>query len=123
MAGAAVRVIFAAEAHSAAAIQRAAYKFSDRFALELQRDGDNQVCVLHPSGDSGLDDETVNAFRTEVLDQVLRERIRDETAGVRNVILALAFSKVNGEIASDQLIESDANATPTVADEVTGMQH
>ena len=31
-------------------------------------------------------------FQNEVLDQVLRERIRNETKEVRNLILALAFS-------------------------------
>jgi His-Xaa-Ser system protein HxsD len=37
--------------------------------------------------------EAVRAdFRRHVLDQVLRERIRRETEGVRNAIFALAFS-------------------------------
>jgi His-Xaa-Ser system protein HxsD len=31
-------------------------------------------------------------FRNEVVDQALRERIRDETQETRNLILALAFS-------------------------------
>ena len=39
--------------------------------------------------------ETVHAFRIEVLDYVLRERIRGETAPIRNAILALAFSQVD----------------------------
>jgi His-Xaa-Ser system protein HxsD len=32
-------------------------------------------------------------FRNEVLDQVLRERIRAETSDIRNLVLALAFSR------------------------------
>ena len=34
----------------------------------------------------------MSEFRNEVLDETLRERIRDDTKEVRNVILALAFS-------------------------------
>jgi His-Xaa-Ser system protein HxsD len=120
MAGAPIEVFFTAEAHSSDAIQRAAYKFSDHFALELQHDGDNHVCLLHPARDSGLDEETVNAFRVEVLDQVLRERIRDETGGVRNVILALAFSKVGGDVAGVQPSATAPNTAPNAADDVTG---
>ncbi len=99
---------FAAEAHSADAIQRAAYKFSDRFAIELFRDGAAFVCELHPTNKVELDGETLNAFRVEVLDEVLRARIREETAGVRNVILALAFSNVDfGERANAPDSESE----------------
>lgn len=108
-------MIFSAEGHSIDAIQRAAYKFTDRFALELKRDGDNFVCLLHPAADAPMDEEMVNGFRTEVLDQTLRERIRDETAGVRNVILALAFSKINADDAADSAAEGDEPAQPDIA--------
>lgn len=89
-----ILLTFAAEAHPSDAIQRAAYKFSDRFAIELSRRGEAFQCELHPMNGAELDDDTMNAFRAEVLDEVLRERIRAETAGVRNVVLALAFSRV-----------------------------
>lgn len=120
MADAPLEVTFTAEAHSSDAIQRAAYKFTDRFALELQRTGDKHVCLLHPTRDSGLDTETVNAFRIEVLDQALRERIREETNGVRNVILALAFSKVGSHVADTQRV-TEADAPPSAADDLTGV--
>ncbi len=83
-------VAFDAESHSADAIQRAAYKYADRFSIELTRDGDQYRCKVVFA--ERVDDEIVAAFRSEVLDQVLRERIREETAGVRNLVLALAFS-------------------------------
>jgi His-Xaa-Ser system protein HxsD len=86
-------VIFAKSEHSADAIQRAAYKFTDRFAIELIDDGANLCCRLHPVEDvDGIGENTVSAFRSEVLDQVLRERIRDETEAARNLVLSLAFS-------------------------------
>lgn len=86
-----VEILLDVTAYSADAIQRAAYRFVDRFSFELEREGENFHCALCFPDD--LDPETVAAFRTEVLDEVLRERIRAETEGVRNLILSLAFSK------------------------------
>jgi His-Xaa-Ser system protein HxsD len=51
-----------------------------------------EVTVL--VSDNDVDFATlVSELRCEVLDQVLRERIRAETADVRNLVLALAFSR------------------------------
>jgi His-Xaa-Ser system protein HxsD len=85
-------VVFDARHHSADAVQRAAYRFSDRLALDLEDDGDQLRCRL-TFLDTDIDEEaTVAQFKIEVLDQVLRERIREETKDVRNLVLALAFS-------------------------------
>ena len=56
----------------------------------LDADKEVRATVLE---ESAAADEVVAEFRSEVLDQVLRERIRAETADVRNLVLALAFSK------------------------------
>ena len=88
-----VALVLDATAHPADAIQRAAYKFADRFSIELSRDDERFRCLLFPSNGE-LDDAVVAAFRNEVIDQVLRTRIREETEAVRNLVLALAFSKV-----------------------------
>jgi His-Xaa-Ser system protein HxsD len=88
-----VEVRFDANSHPADAIQRAAYRFADRFSIELTQDGSDYRCLLHFTGDP--DAVVVDGFRTEVLDQVLRERIRAETEGARNVVLSLAFSNTN----------------------------
>jgi His-Xaa-Ser system protein HxsD len=86
-------VQFDTSANSLDAVQRAAYKFSDRLSSEVTLDGSVVRCLLHFSDDSadGVD-ATVADFRNEVLDQTLRERIRGETQEVRNLILALAFA-------------------------------
>jgi His-Xaa-Ser system protein HxsD len=89
-------VVFDASSHAADAIQRAAYKYCAHFSMELQRDGENLRCLLQFLSDDA-DPGLVADFRTEVLDQVLRQRIRNETEGVRNLILALAFSNVTNE--------------------------
>lgn len=89
---ASVELSFDAASHSADAIQRAAYRFSDRVSCELTNGEAKHRCVLTAVGDADLD-ALVADFRTEVLDQVLRERIRAETELIRTMILAQAFSK------------------------------
>lgn len=50
-------------------------------------------CTLHPSSDDENDLASLLVdLEHEVLDETLRARIRDQTADVRNLILALAFS-------------------------------
>ena len=85
-----VEVLFAAEAHSPDAIQRAAYRFADRCSVHFARDGANFLCEL--SFADAVDSQVVREFEIAVNDEVLRERIRDETRDVRNLILALAFA-------------------------------
>lgn len=85
-------VTFDADSYSTDAIQRAAYRFIDRFSFELVQEGSKLRCLLHFTEEGGLDEAVVAEFRSEVLDQVLRERIRVETADVRNAVLAVAFS-------------------------------
>lgn len=83
---------FDSAAYSVDAVQRAAYRFSDRLSATVAT-GDPIRCVLFLETKDGLEVEQLLAeFRKEVLDQVLRERIRRETEQVRNVILAHAFS-------------------------------
>lgn len=88
----AVELDFAAETTSIDAIQRAAYRFCDRFSLELVPEEGTHRCLLRPLGELDLAAE-VESFRTEVLDQTLRERIRNETEPIRTMILAQAFSR------------------------------
>jgi His-Xaa-Ser system protein HxsD len=80
--------------HSVDAIQRAAYRFSDRLSCEITATADGPIDVRASLLDEQADaDSLIADFRNEVLDQVLRERIRAETGDVRNLVLALAFSR------------------------------
>jgi His-Xaa-Ser system protein HxsD len=90
-----VELSFDASAHTLDAIQRAAYRFCDRFSIDLRREEDAFICTLFFPDDQTATEGTIADFRSEVLDQVLRERIRAETEGTRNLILALAFSKTD----------------------------
>lgn len=86
-------VAFSKEGHSVDAIQRAAYRLADRLSLELTAVPDAYRCKLHLVTENDADANALVAdFRTEVLDQVLRERIRAETQETRNLILSVAFS-------------------------------
>jgi His-Xaa-Ser system protein HxsD len=87
------QLTFEAAAHSVDAVQRAAYKFSDRLSCDLARNNGTIQCTLHLPDQTEDVEATLADFRNEVLDQTLRERIRGETSEVRNLILALAFSK------------------------------
>jgi len=81
-----------AVAHPADVVQRAAYRFSDVITVEVCRDGDILTCKVY-ARDSNCLGTALHDLRAEIVDQVLRARIRDETQGVRNLVLAVAFSR------------------------------
>ena len=87
-------------AHSLDVVQRTAYRFSDRLSCDISEGPEKILVTIHLV--EGVDEpkKILADFRNEVLDQVLRERIRAETGDVRNLVLALAFSKTG-------LIDSD----------------
>ena len=86
-------VHFDGAGHSLDAVQRAAYRFSDRMSCEITETDSSIEVLLRIVEEDGDLDSLLGDFRNEVLDQVLRERIRAETSDVRNLVLALAFSK------------------------------
>lgn len=75
-------------------IKRALYRFADRCSFDVQM-ADKQINVtLHvPANLPALAiDELCSKIRNEVLDQDLRDTISKETANIRTLILANAFS-------------------------------
>lgn len=76
-----------------AAVKKAAYRFSSSATAAIEVDGRHAVVVLTRTGEGAGDLE--QAFLREVLDQELREVVADETAPVRNLILAQVFSRTN----------------------------
>lgn len=98
------QVRFERQLHSADAIQRAAYRLSDRTSCDVATDDAAFYCTLHVDAHSADEaDAVLGEFRNTVLDETLRERIREETKEVRHVILALAFSNTG-------LVSDDAAA-------------
>ncbi len=90
-----VVLTFDATLYSAEAIKKAAYRSINRFAVNIAREGNEIKCRL-TFKDSATESQIkfyIDEFRKEVLDQDLRESIKKETEGVRNLILAHTFSK------------------------------
>src|SRR5450631_661053 len=79
--------------YSLSAVKKAAYKYSDSFEILIQQNAKCVDVLLTPK--QALTKATRNGpdFCNEVLDQQLREEIGSETAAIRNVLLAHAFSK------------------------------
>lgn len=94
-------------AFSIEAIKRAAYRCSDQFAFNISVTADSAACTLIFDGSKSPEsiDAAVVTFRKELLDQDLRIAIRAETEGVRNLILAHAFSRTG--LVSDGPIQGD----------------
>lgn len=88
-------VTFDAAVFSLLAVKKAAYRYSDRVAINIRAASGEICCDLEPL-DSSASEEDVSrleaAFKAEVLDMDLREVIARETAVERNLILSLAFS-------------------------------
>jgi His-Xaa-Ser system protein HxsD len=79
-------------------VKRAAYRLSSRASFDFSQTDSQITCVLTPAANSadGIDC-LIADFKSEVLDQDLRTRIREETAAIRNSILALAFAPIRRE--------------------------
>jgi len=78
------------------AVKKAAYKFTDQYEVRIGKPTAEQVSVCFTPKASGIGlDRARKDFENEVLDQELRERIGRETQGIRDLILAQAFSRVS----------------------------
>jgi His-Xaa-Ser system protein HxsD len=77
------------------AVKNAAYRMAATFDCEIRLDGNDIVCSLNlRDNKTEPDPDSVMArFRREVIDHDLRLRISSQTEGVRNLILAHAFSR------------------------------
>jgi His-Xaa-Ser system protein HxsD len=83
------------------AIQRAVYRLSDRLSCDVVAADTRVEVVVHPADPDADLEPLIGDLRNEVLDQTLRERVREETSDVRNLVLALAFSRtglVDGDV-------------------------
>ena len=79
--------------HPLVAIKKAAYRFSAHYLVEIIPTGDVAVRVqLTRHHNPPAWDCDAERFPAEVLDQELRETVADETKGVRDLLLAHAFS-------------------------------
>lgn len=82
-----------ARVYRLSAVKKAAYRVGDRAHAVIEIQPDGQILVRLTPKHEGIATETLEGeFRGEILDQDLRETIAEETARVRNLLLAQAFS-------------------------------
>jgi His-Xaa-Ser system protein HxsD len=80
---------------SLTSVRKTAYRFTDRFGVDIGLDGTERAVVrLTPKPDTPDAPTVADEFRNELLDQDLRERVYVETEPFRRVLLAHALSKV-----------------------------
>ncbi len=93
-----IEVSFSPGIFSLETVKKASYKFTDLVAFEFtQGDGGGIKVVLAPIKEKSAEDlELISKqFKNEVLDQDLRTIVAQETEGIRNLILAQAFSRTD----------------------------
>ena len=93
---------FDSRVFSVEAVKNAAYRMAASLDSEIKIDGDEIVCSINPrQKDKDADlAGLIERFRREVIDHDLRLQISSQTEGVRNLILAHAFSRT-GIISSE----------------------
>jgi His-Xaa-Ser system protein HxsD len=82
-------------------LMEAAYRLIGAASCVLETDGDRYVCRLTPNTGGPAQDAEQDKLRQRFVDLVtdenLREKVSAETAGIRDVILALAFGALAGQ--------------------------
>ena len=81
---------------SAEALLKTCYWFSRDFVCEMRNRNERvaEVCLTPRNPDSGFDlASTKDAFQTSAMDFALREKIEAKTSGIRDLLLAKAFSE------------------------------
>jgi His-Xaa-Ser system protein HxsD len=102
---------FDVQAFSLLAVQKACHRFSNIASFEVALDRQGEVgsisVIATPLAERSDEDlaHLARRLRNEALDQQLREQIRAQTEGVRNLILSHAFSKT-GLIAGTETASS-----------------
>ena len=93
--------------YSVMAVKKAVYRYLDRFAADFELTDREIICRIRfsqsPSEERAR--RAIDELKKEALDQDLREKIKVETEGVRNLILAHAFSKTG--IGGDEQVSKD----------------
>jgi len=83
-----------ASVYSVESAEKATYRFIDRVATVISREGENILLDLSFDANHASDSTAIiDDLKKELLDQNLRLKIKTETEPVRNLILSYTFSK------------------------------
>ena len=94
-------VEFERSTQSLGALREAAYRIIDQASCQIESTDERFRCRLMPKkteGGTPDDSELRRRFIDLVTDENLREKIAAETTPLRDVILALAFGSLAGEV-------------------------
>ena len=81
-------ITFDVNVFSLETVKRTLYRFSDKCSFDIEMEGNHIIVTFH----SKTGDDWVTKIKNEVLDQDLRDTLSKETANIRTLILANAFS-------------------------------
>lgn len=73
----------------------ACYKFTDRFYIHQQTDGDTIVVVFESKDGNTITEEKVKQFCNELIDQQVRYNTNRQFGHIRDLIVEEAFKPVN----------------------------
>jgi His-Xaa-Ser system protein HxsD len=93
-----IRFVIDTGTYRLSAVQKAAYRFADRFTAQIGGSDEGSLPValtFRPNVAEPDALELARLFFRELLDQELREQIAEETGPLRALILAHAFSRTN----------------------------
>ena len=71
------------------------YKFTDRFYVHQQTDGENIVVVFESKDGNTITEETVKLFCNELIDQQVRVNTNQQFGHIRDLIVEEAFKPVS----------------------------
>ena len=71
---------------------RMAHRLGPFFSIEIDADGNDLVLTWEISED--LADDSIDRVRNEIYDQIIREKIHEDTKPIRDLIFAAAFSNL-----------------------------
>jgi His-Xaa-Ser system protein HxsD len=100
---------FDCDVYRVTAVKKAAYKYGGAFHILIEETDGSVVVSLRPTSSNDNPEEALGKFCNEVLDQELREQIAAETNGIRDLLLAQAFSKTS--LIDSELETSDYEQT------------
>ena len=76
-------------------ITAACYKFTDRFYIHQQTDGENIVVVFESKDGNTVTEEAVKQFCNELIDQQVRYNTNLQLGHIRDLIVEEAFKPVS----------------------------
>ena len=76
-------------------VTSACYKYTDRFYIYQQTDGENVIVVFESKDGNAVSDSIVKQFCNELIDQQLRYNTNQQFGHIRDLIVEEAFKQVN----------------------------